>query len=42
MNEFPELMLDIKSDMPWASAAFGSEPDAINFWMGDERAITSC
>lgn len=25
----------------FAQEAFNKEPDAINFWMGDERAITS-
>ena len=25
----------------WASEAFGTQPDAINFWMGGNRSITS-
>lgn len=40
-EEFSELWRDIDSDIPWASQAFGSKPDAVNFWMGDHRAVTS-
>ena len=36
----PELMDDIK-ELEWAKEAFGKEPDAVNFWMGDQRAVTS-
>jgi len=25
----------------WANIVFGLEPDAINFWMGDNRAVSS-
>ena len=39
-QEMPELMDDIE-ELSWAKEAFGKNPDAINFWMGDERAITS-
>ena len=28
-------------EIPWATEAFGKSPDAINFWMGDSRAVTS-
>lgn len=41
-KEFPELLNDISANVPWANEAFGSIPDAVNFWMGDERAVTSC
>lgn len=34
-------MYFIAPDIPWATEAFGKLPDAINFWMGDERSITS-
>lgn len=27
--------------LQFAEAAFNKRPDAINFWMGDERAVTS-
>ena len=29
------------SEISWASEAFGKDPDAVNFWMGDGRAVTS-
>lgn len=40
-EEFSELWRDIDSDISWATEALGTKPDAINFWMGDQRAITS-
>ena len=40
-EEFPELITDSSSNLEWASKVFGSQPDAVNFWMGDERAVTS-
>ena len=40
-EEFPELIADSAEEIQWASELFGSKPDAVNFWMGDERAITS-
>lgn len=40
-EEFPELVNDSASNLEWASKLFGSKPDAVNFWMGDERAVTS-
>ena len=39
-QEMPELLDDIK-EFEWAKEAFGKEPDAVNFWMGDQRAVTS-
>lgn len=42
MGDFPELANDIPSDVNWATEAFGEKPDAVNFWMGDSRAVTSC
>lgn len=41
VNDFPELLDDISCDISWANKAFDNVPDAVNFWMGDERAITS-
>ncbi|XP_045471253.1 bifunctional peptidase and (3S)-lysyl hydroxylase JMJD7-like [Harmonia axyridis] len=41
LNDFPELSDDIGEGYSWASKAFGTEPENINFWMGDQRAITS-
>ena len=40
-DEFQELCAEAASDIPWATEAFGKNPDAVNFWMGDKRAITS-
>lgn len=40
-DEFPELLEDIEKHIPWATEAFGALPDAVNFWLGDERAVTS-
>ena len=39
-DEFSVLSKDV-SEMTWASEAFGKDPDAVNFWMGDGRAVTS-
>ncbi|XP_030747942.1 bifunctional peptidase and (3S)-lysyl hydroxylase Jmjd7-like [Sitophilus oryzae] len=40
-THFSELLVDIEKEIDWASEAFDKEPDAVNFWMGDGRAITS-
>lgn len=40
VDEFSSIMEDVKP-FDWAGKAFGKEPDAMNFWMGDERAVTS-
>lgn len=41
-EEFPELVEDLDLTLlNFAKLAFNKEPDAINFWMGDSRAITS-
>ncbi|CAO1383860.1 unnamed protein product [Diamesa serratosioi] len=41
-EEFPELIEDLDSNLlSFAKEAFNKEPDAINFWMGDCRAVTS-
>lgn len=41
-NDFSELIDDINYDtLKFADDAFNKKPDAANFWMGDERAITS-
>lgn len=35
-------MEDLNLDtLSFAYEAFNKQPDAVNFWMGDERAITS-
>lgn len=38
---FRELWPDAEIEVSWANEAFGKQPDAVNFWMGDERAVTS-
>ncbi|XP_063586150.1 bifunctional peptidase and (3S)-lysyl hydroxylase Jmjd7-like isoform X2 [Penaeus indicus] len=40
-EEFPEILQDASPEVSWFSEALGKEPDAVNFWMGDERAVTS-
>lgn len=40
-DEFEELCEEASCEISWATEAFGKQPDAVNFWMGDERAVTS-
>ncbi|CAK8681004.1 unnamed protein product [Clavelina lepadiformis] len=40
-EEFQDLMVDVEKDIPWANEAFNKKPDAVNFWMGQSRAISS-
>lgn len=41
-RDFLELHDDIDlSTLQFAQEAFNKRPDAVNFWMGDERAVTS-
>ncbi|XP_022340537.2 bifunctional peptidase and (3S)-lysyl hydroxylase Jmjd7-like isoform X2 [Crassostrea virginica] len=40
-DEFEEIVDDVESDIQWGTEAFGAQPDAVNFWMGDTRAVTS-
>ncbi|KAF8946408.1 JmjC domain-containing protein 7 [Haplosporangium gracile] len=41
MTEYEELLGDIPAQIPFISEALGKEPDAVNFWYGDERSTTS-
>jgi len=41
MKEFSALLPDVDADISFGTEAFGVPPDAINFWMGDKRAVTS-
>lgn len=42
LEDFPELLSDIDMrTLKFAFEAFNKHPDAINFWMGDRRAVTS-
>eukprot|EP00898_Chlorokybus_atmophyticus_P008024 jgi/Chlat1/8222/Chrsp76S00616 len=40
-QEFAQLREDVDDSIEWAQAALGCEPDAVNMWVGDERAVTS-
>lgn len=40
-TDFEELLCDIELEIDWASEVFDKKPDAVNFWLGDNRAITS-
>jgi hypothetical protein len=40
-TEFKELLSDVPGDISFASYAFGSKPDAVNFWMGEDTSVTS-
>lgn len=41
-DDFAELCNDINVELlSFSAEAFNKNPDAVNFWMGDERAITS-
>jgi len=39
-EEFSELLQQVP-ELDWAREAFDQSPDAVNFWMGDQRAVTS-
>jgi len=39
-DEWNDILHDVE-EISWATEAFGKSPDAINFWMGDSRAVTS-
>ncbi|XP_046873564.1 bifunctional peptidase and (3S)-lysyl hydroxylase JMJD7 isoform X2 [Hypomesus transpacificus] len=41
MEELPELTGDVEPHIPWMSEALGKLPDAVNFWLGEARAVTS-
>ncbi|XP_029982886.1 bifunctional peptidase and (3S)-lysyl hydroxylase JMJD7 [Sphaeramia orbicularis] len=41
LEELPELTDDLEPHVPWMSTAMGKFPDAVNFWLGEERAVTS-
>lgn len=41
LEELPELVDDLETHLDWMSTALGKLPDAVNFWLGDSRAVTS-
>ncbi|KAH9321141.1 hypothetical protein KI387_015780, partial [Taxus chinensis] len=40
-SEYSLLACDVEEDIPWATEALGSKPDAVNLWIGNEGASTS-
>ena len=41
-SEFEPLHKDAAAPISWAVEAFGCVPDAVNIWIGDSRAVSSC
>uniref|UniRef100_A0A3P8VVP6 Bifunctional peptidase and (3S)-lysyl hydroxylase JMJD7 n=1 Tax=Cynoglossus semilaevis TaxID=244447 RepID=A0A3P8VVP6_CYNSE len=41
LEELPELKDDVEPHISWMSDALGKLPDAVNFWLGESKAITS-
>ncbi|CAO3650939.1 unnamed protein product [Cunninghamella blakesleeana] len=39
--EYKPLIDDVDSEISWCSQALGKSPDAVNFWFGDEKSVTS-
>ncbi|KAF0699872.1 Aste57867_9582 [Aphanomyces stellatus] len=39
--QFPELMPDVDATIAFAAEAFGNDPEAVNLWIGDERAVST-
>ena len=39
--EYAILFSDVPTDIPWARIALEQPPDAINFWLGNERSVTA-
>lgn len=40
-QEFAELLKDVPVGVGFATEALGKTPDAVNFWLGSSRSITS-
>eukprot|EP00250_Pteridium_aquilinum_P018370 c24056_g1_i1 orf=414-1844(-) len=41
LSEYSALAADAETHLPWATEAFGSLPEAVNLWIGNEKAVTS-
>ena len=41
IDEYDVLCDDIELEIEWVSKALNKKPDAINFWMGENRSISS-
>ena len=39
--EYANLAKDVPNDIDFATQALGQDPDAVNFWLGNERSTTS-
>ncbi|KAI8329936.1 putative pla2g4b [Chlamydoabsidia padenii] len=39
--EYGQLEQDIDPEIDWCSKALGCSPDAVNFWFGDDKSVTS-
>ncbi|EDU43035.1 phospholipase A2 [Pyrenophora tritici-repentis Pt-1C-BFP] len=40
-HEYSTLFSDVPASIPWARIALGTEPDAINFWLGNSHSTTA-
>lgn len=40
-NEYSTLFSDVPASIPWARIALDTEPDAINFWLGNSYSTTA-
>ena len=40
-KDFAALFEDVKPMLPWASQAFGGEPEAVNLWIGGKESVTT-
>ncbi|KAL6075674.1 JmjC domain-containing protein 7 [Balamuthia mandrillaris] len=40
-KDFSKLWRDIEEDIEWVTEALGMPPDVVNFWMGDDRSVSS-
>ncbi|KAF0724048.1 hypothetical protein AaE_009816, partial [Aphanomyces astaci] len=40
-DQFPALVDDVDPMLAFASEAFGNTPEAVNLWIGDERAVST-
>ncbi|KAH7430237.1 hypothetical protein KP509_09G089500 [Ceratopteris richardii] len=41
LTEYSALSADADTHIPWATEAFGCLPEAVNLWIGNEKAVTS-
>lgn len=41
LTEYGKLAADAETHLPWATEALGCMPEAVNLWIGNEKAVTS-